>query len=263
MREQSKLLDYDVAKVVNVFHNAKVIWERDNPKPRQYDAALIFLDGSINYFFPDREVLVSAGDIFLLPENIPYAGKRLSGSVEFVCVDFQSGGGSLLWEAGLPVVIHARDSEYFRQKFMTMLEIYEKQRADAQLRMKSLLYGILAAILRNGYTTGAKTETDDILDFIASNASDPGLGLPVLCERFRISESQLRRDVKKATGLPPSEYIRGLRVNRAKNELINTRRRISEIAEACGFSSQYYFSKCFSDQCGVTPTAFRDEHSLY
>ena len=62
----------------------------------------------------------------------------------------------------------------------------------------------------------------------------------MICGRFFISESQLRRNIKKATGLPPDEYIRRLRINRAKNELISTQWKICEISESCGFSSPYY-----------------------
>lgn len=262
MPDTIKQNDYVVEKIVNVFHNVDLIWTREKPRPRQYDAALIFLDGAIEYYFPDRNVTVRRGDIFLLPENIPYAGKRLTDVVEYICVDFVSERRYTIPDSGFPTVIHANDFEWFRNCFTEMLDNYEKQRADAPLYMKSLLYNIFAAILRNDHPSGVKNKTEEILDFIKLNISDSRLDLGMLCSKFSLSESQLRRNIRNATGLSPNEYIRSIRINKARNELICTQDRIGEISARCGFESPYYFSKCFADQCGVSPTIFRREHSL-
>ena len=48
--------DYVVERVVNVFHDVNLVWTREKPRPRQYDAAIIFLDGAIEYYFTDRDV---------------------------------------------------------------------------------------------------------------------------------------------------------------------------------------------------------------
>lgn len=254
--------NYVVERVVNVFHDVNLVWTREKPSPRQYDAAIIFLDGAIEYYFTDRDVTVRRGDILLLPENVPYAGKRLTDVVEFICVDFVSENGYTLPDSGFSTVIHANDFEWFRGCFTEMLDTYEKQRADAPLYMKSLLYNIFAAILRNDYPLGVKNKTEEILDFIKQNISDSRLDLGMLCSKFSLSESQIRRNIKKVTGLSPNEYIKSIRINKAQNELICTQDRINEISERCGFESPYYFSKCFADRCGVSPTIFRREHSL-
>ena len=101
--------DYVVERVVNVFHDVNLVWTREKPSPRQYDAAIIFLDGAIEYYFTDRDVTVRRGDILLLPENVPYAGKRLTDVVEFICVDFVSENGYTLPDSGFSTVLHAND----------------------------------------------------------------------------------------------------------------------------------------------------------
>lgn len=256
------MTDYNIDRVVNVFHRVDRDWKRDEARPRRYDAALIFVKGAIEYYFPDRSVRVSGGDVFFLPEDVPYSGKKLTDVVEYYCVDFQSAKGLSLPESGLPEVSRARDFGYFLSRFEGLNDVFVKQRADAQLQLKSLLYGILAAVIRNEYPTGETTSTEEVIDYISASLSDPRLGVEMICGKFFISESQLRRNIKKSTGLSPNEYIRRLRINRAKNELVSTQKKICEIAESCGFASPYYFSKCFTELCGVSPREFRRQNAM-
>ena len=96
-----------------------------------------------------------------------------------------------------------------------------------------------------------------IVSYIAKNIGDSTLSVADLCRKFFISESQLRRNIQRATRLTPSEYILTLRLNRAKNELSYTDRSVMEIAARCGFASPYYFSRCFSEEMGMSPLAYR------
>jgi AraC-like DNA-binding protein len=51
----------------------------------------------------------------------------------------------------------------------------------------------------------------------------------------------------------PNRYIVGRRVDRAKSLLEAGGLTVAEIAELCGFSDVYYFSKVFKRETGVTP----------
>ena len=60
-----------------------------------------------------------------------------------------------------------------------------------------------------------------------------------------------------------AEHIRLLRINKAKQLLIsNPDLRVSEIAEKCGFNSDYnYFITLFNRIVGMPPKAYRQMHS--
>ena len=104
---------------------------------------------------------------------------------------------------------------------------------------------------------------DVIVAYIAENVGNPDLSVGQLCRKFFISESQLRRNIQRATRLAPSEYILTLRINRAKNELSYTDRSVKEIAARCGFASPYYFSRCFRQSTGLSPLAYRkNSHAM-
>lgn len=81
--------------------------------------------------------------------------------------------------------------------------------------------------------------------------------LPQIAEKCELSYVQFIRRFKLSTGMTPSNYIILLRVQKAKAMLSNTDLPIRDIASACGFEDEYYFSNFFKKQIGISPTAFR------
>ena len=62
---------------------------------------------------------------------------------------------------------------------------------------------------------------------------------------------------KKVTGMTFTEYLGRVRVEKAKNLLLNPHLRISEIAYAVGFQSLTHFNRVFRELTGQSPTDFR------
>jgi AraC-like DNA-binding protein/ligand-binding sensor protein len=62
---------------------------------------------------------------------------------------------------------------------------------------------------------------------------------------------------KKATGLRFTEYVSRLRVEKARNLLLNPNLRISEIAYEVGFQSLTHFNRVFKKIAGQSPSEFR------
>lgn len=73
-----------------------------------------------------------------------------------------------------------------------------------------------------------------------------------------VSEIQFYRNIKKFLGLTPNNYIRILKLHRAKQYLEEFEfRTISEVSHAVGFTDSHYFSKIFINQYGVSPKVLR------
>jgi AraC-like DNA-binding protein len=62
---------------------------------------------------------------------------------------------------------------------------------------------------------------------------------------------------KRETGLRPMEWLNQRRLQMASQYLSSTRKSVGEVAELCGFSDQFYFSRVFRRQFGQPPTRFR------
>jgi len=72
-----------------------------------------------------------------------------------------------------------------------------------------------------------------------------------------LSPSHFSRVFKDETGVTPADFLVNLRVQKAKKYLMQNECTITEIAYNCGFSSSAYFTTCFSDRAGVTPSHYR------
>jgi AraC-like DNA-binding protein len=69
-----------------------------------------------------------------------------------------------------------------------------------------------------------------------------------------MSRSQLHRKLKALTNQSPNQIIRGMRLLRAKELLEKKAGNASEVAFMVGFSSLAYFSTCYRDKFGVSPS---------
>lgn len=69
-----------------------------------------------------------------------------------------------------------------------------------------------------------------------------------------MSRSQIHRKLKALTGKSTSVYLRTVRLAKAKEMIEQKKGTISEISYWVGFSSPAYFSRCFKDEFGYTPS---------
>jgi len=72
-----------------------------------------------------------------------------------------------------------------------------------------------------------------------------------------LSVYQFIRNFKKATNLSPAKYIEKIRINKAKELLVDTNLTVNEISGLVGYSDAFYFSKVFKKATNFAPTAFR------
>ena len=90
---------------------------------------------------------------------------------------------------------------------------------------------------------------DDIADELSVRA---------IAEKLGISMYYISHLFKKATGITIVDYKKELKITRAKNFLVNTDKKISQIAQECGFGSDSYFSKVFMASENLSPTQYRE-----
>ncbi|MFD1903899.1 helix-turn-helix domain-containing protein [Paenibacillus rhizoplanae] len=69
----------------------------------------------------------------------------------------------------------------------------------------------------------------------------------------------MSRKFKQITGENLSDYLTGLRVEKAKALLQNTNLRLSQIAELVGYEDEKYFSRVFKKTAGLTPREYRKQ----
>jgi len=161
----------------------------------------------------------------------------------------------------LPDVVHL-DSPF-------IMEVLFKQLYDNYLK-KDYLYAwrqsiLLQQILLELYTLLHKRdEPIDVLrvrkalEFIRQ---DPcrAIYLEDLLDIAGIKKTVFISSFRKVTGKSPIQYIIQLRLENARDLLQESNLPISRIAEQCGFSDPFYFSRCFRKHFNLPPKQFREK----
>ena len=97
----------------------------------------------------------------------------------------------------------------------------------------------------------------ECFEFMEANIEQP-LSTPELADLIGISKRQLERLFKQYLSSTPSSYYIEVRLHQARQLLIQTHTRITDIAMNCGFYSPGYFSSRYRNMFGYTP---REERS--
>lgn len=94
------------------------------------------------------------------------------------------------------------------------------------------------------------------VEAVLKHIDDPAFDVHVLAEKLYLSRSQLHRKLIQLTGLSSSQFIKMVRLEKAKDYLLSGQYNITETAYKCGFGSQSNFSKSFQEYTGCTASEY-------
>jgi AraC-like DNA-binding protein/ligand-binding sensor protein len=160
-----------------------------------------------------------------------------------------------LIEWGLKIDLARLEAAYFNTKVLTqrqyaaairLLEIFGKHLSLAANRMRVQDSEAEPPMIRR-----AKAH-------IAGHYGDP-ISLEEIARAMHVSTFYFCKMFKRATGLTFTDYLGRVRVEKAKNLLLNPHLRVSEIAYTVGFQSLTHFNRVFRKVAGEAPTDFREK----
>ena len=135
---------------------------------------------------------------------------------------------------------------------------YEFKIRDALSRIWIELFQICAPILQD--KTQSANGTDDkikrMMVHIHEHYSEK-ISIPELAEVAFLSERECYKAFQNHLHMPPVEYIKSYRIQRARQMLADTQTPITEIGYACGLGNPSYFGRIFRELTGYTPLEYR------
>jgi AraC family transcriptional regulator len=106
---------------------------------------------------------------------------------------------------------------------------------------------------RGGLTGGSLKRVNE---FIEANL-DERISLAALAQTAGVSKRHFLRAFQESMGQTPLSYVQSVRLEKAKQLLMDAERSATEVALECGFCHLQNFSDKFKKATGLTPTAFR------
>ncbi|MHB9026418.1 MAG: helix-turn-helix domain-containing protein [Armatimonadota bacterium] len=94
------------------------------------------------------------------------------------------------------------------------------------------------------------------IEYMHTHYQEP-LYRDILQHRAKMSTAKFHRMFRQALGATPMEYLRGIRMRHAQEQLIASSLTVMEIARRVGYEDPFVFSKAFKRYCGMNPRAYQ------
>ncbi|WP_407674321.1 GlxA family transcriptional regulator [Paraburkholderia saeva] len=111
-----------------------------------------------------------------------------------------------------------------------------------------------------GYLSVEDTTVRHAVLLMEENLEAP-LNIVVIAKMIGTSVRNLERAFMSEMNTSPNEFYRRMRLRYARWMLVNTSRRITDIAYECGFADSAHFIRVFREAYGVTPGKLRGSRS--
>jgi YesN/AraC family two-component response regulator len=171
------------------------------------------------------------------------------------------------------VVSSYDDYEYVRETFLHKIEDYLLKPVQP-LKFKKILEHIEEKLVNCSTDSfsvekesvkqrAVKTSTENLIleieNYLKEHLEEDN-SMVKICKKFNISQPYLSKIFKKYKRCTYNDFLNQLKIEKAK-KLLEEREDllIGSIATLSGYTDQFYFSKVFKGNVGVTPTEFRKQ----
>jgi signal transduction histidine kinase/ligand-binding sensor domain-containing protein/DNA-binding response OmpR family regulator len=96
----------------------------------------------------------------------------------------------------------------------------------------------------------------DVIKTVEEKMDDPEFNIEAMAETLLMSRTTFYKKFKSLTGLVPVEFVKDMRLQRAKQYLDAGGNNVSEVAYLVGFANPKYFSTCFKEKYYVSPSDY-------
>ena len=215
--------------------------------------------------------------IYLYPDLLHSIEKNIADPISFLSVHFSYAAVNFndnRWDvkkavAMLPLhlVQELKDSYQVHDVFKKLVESWNAKLPGYEFLTRTLLQQLFIVIFQNlrkqnqNYATSLKVEK--IIQTMQQNIGHK-LTLTWLAELAQLSPTYLSRAFKETTGYSIIEYFNKLKIDKAKELLIEGDKKVKEVAGALGFSDEFYFSRIFKKIEGMSPSEYysRNVHGV-
>lgn len=220
---------------------------------------LIFhFSGESTVHFNGKKMEINENAIRFLPkgENTEYIVERREPGE---CID-------VFFDTDCPIskeafVMKCTKSEAVGNLFKKMFLTWVGKREGYSFECISLLYKIFAELQKQNYIPEKQYRTiKPAIEYIEAHFLDNKVSMQDLADCCSVSYSYLKRLFLKKFGMPPTKYIINLKINYACDLLQSGLYNITQIAEICGYSDLYFFSRQFKEYTGISPSSYVEKY---
>lgn len=151
-------------------------------------------------------------------------------------------------------------------RFLQATDDGADRRVLAPLYLQEIVYRVLQAeqfsrLIEVAAAEDERNPISDVIVYVQENLSEP-LTVADMAERVSLSPSAFSHLFHDVTGKPPYQFVKEMRLNRARSLLLAGELSVTQISRAVGYASTSHFISEFRQRFGSTPRAYCDLQSL-
>ena len=204
---------------------------------------------------------VCSGDLFCFHPNVKHSLKLGEEPyMEFFGVHFFPQPDNLIKE--MPYYIHVKEKQWIETLLKQLYREHQSSGYLKEWKKEIMIQQMLCELLTRQNSAENPINTvriQNVLDLIHKSPFEV-YTMEMLLRRAGIKKSLFLQSFRKITGTTPVQYINNLRLEHACELLLHSNLPVSEIADHCGFSDSFYFSRCFKKKYMMSPKKYRDSH---
>ena len=227
----------------------------------------ILLGGSMTVEIEDNNVLFEAGDGIVIAPGRYHAPIPSGSAIEHFAVSFIVTDGKLADELSNKIheYKHFNISEDMAKICPEIYREYESASLYCNEKIKALLSWLMISVLRildlNRESTptflAPELERADIIDNFFGLSLEYIQGAKQLANLLHLSERQLGRVIFQLYGMTFQQKMTQAKMDRSAWLLRTTTKKVGEIAQMVGYSSEAAFYQAFRKYFNVTPQKYR------
>lgn len=253
-------------------------WENDYHN-HSFFQLIAIRSGFGRVMLEDKEYAIARGKIFLIePQKTHAVFCDPGSSAPLKMLDIKFSVADRVLFADLLAVgecFTLEDFSWFGAMFEKILRESEEKAPHYYAMISNYLESMLIQIIRERLSmrpvedTGLPAKAQEsirgvniasLMRYIQFNYSKI-ISLDDLSALAQVNKTTLIQIFKELHGTTPIRYINRIRMQKAKELLVNTDLGVGEIAELIGFQSIHYFSRYFRQKEGCSPIEYRVRHS--
>jgi len=152
--------------------------------------------------------------------------------------------------------LEAGASDYIIKPFdLSVLKVRIRNILQSRQHLRDTVLSLNARPEDTDYTSRLDKEfLDRGMEVIQEELSNSEFSINDFCKMLGMSRTSVYNKIKTLTGQGPNDFIRIVRLNKAKELLESRKYSIGEVSIMVGFSDPKYFSTCFKKQFGTSPS---------
>lgn len=227
---------------------------------RPYSRLFYVLNGNITFYSikDSGEILkAQSGDILYLPDNVQYESIiENTENYDYLTVLFslKDHDGNKVTISNDICIMAKDENSVFLKTFKNISDTYKSNKIGHKFLCRSMLWKLMYDVFINRYTPEEYQE-DTIykgIMYIESHYRDFS-DVDALAKKCNFCPSAFRKKFREKTGKSPIEYRNYIRTKKALELLLSGDYKVSEAADAVGFSDCFYFCKTFKKFYGTSP----------